>query len=66
MLDYLEQYEKDREEFWKQIGECVGYFNLKCPNCDRLRVEHYQGGKDICEKCNWCIQDDEYFINEFF
>ena len=37
------------------------YLETKCPNCGRLRVEHWSNGKDICEKCLWCIQDEDYY-----
>lgn len=37
------------------------YLETECPNCGRLRVEHWSNGKDICEKCLWCIQDEDYY-----
>ena len=45
----------------QDLGEYLGYDHEPCPNCGRLRVEIYSGGKHICEKCKWCIEDDEYF-----
>ena len=45
-------------------GELLGYIGEPCPNCGRLRVERWTCGKDICEKCNWCIQDDDYFFED--
>lgn len=58
--------ELEEREFWKKMGECEGYIKTSCPNCGRIRVEHWGCGKDICEKCHWCIQDKGYFINDFF
>ena len=43
------------------LGICEGYSHIECPNCGRLRVEHFSSGLDICEKCNWCIQKNEYW-----
>ena len=45
-------------------GECLGYIGEPCPNCGRLRVERWSCGKDICEKCGWCIQDNDYFVED--
>lgn len=62
----LDEIEENRKKFYEEMGEIVGYLDLACPNCGRHRVEHWSGGKDICEKCQWCIQDNGYFENEFF
>ena len=45
----------------QDLGEYLGYTGEPCPNCGRVRVEEYSGGKHICEKCNWCVEDEEYF-----
>lgn len=45
---------------FKELGKCEGYIDKECPNCGRMRVEHYSCGKDICEKCGWSIQDKTY------
>ena len=47
-----------------KIGKCLGYIGTPCPNCNRLRVERWSCGKDICEKCGWCIQDGTYFVED--
>ena len=57
--------EKEKE-FWESMGENQGYISIDCPNCGRHRVEHWSCGKDICEKCLWCIQENDYFYNEYF
>lgn len=36
------------------------YVGVPCPNCKRHRVEQI-GDKRVCEKCNWCIEDDFYY-----
>ena len=45
----------------QDLGENLGYIGEPCPNCGRVRVIAYSGGKHICEKCAWCIEDNEYF-----
>ena len=45
----------------QDLGNDLGYILDPCPKCGRLRVIAYSGGKHICEKCNWCIEDGEYF-----
>lgn len=42
------------------FGKLLGYDNEPCPNCGRLRLENYENSKQVCEKCLWCPQDDEY------
>ena len=41
-------------------GKCLGYVNRPCPSCGRIRLEAYENGKEVCEKCGWCPQDGEY------
>ncbi len=38
----------------------VMYVSKECPNCGRVRVEHYTNGKHVCEKCHWCIEENQY------
>lgn len=42
----------------------VKYVDMICPNCGRKRVEEYNNGFLICEKCNWNIKNKEYHIGE--
>lgn len=41
-------------------GKCLGYTGTPCPNCGRYRLERYECGKEICEKCEWCPQEQRY------
>ena len=50
----------------RSIGKLVGYTGNKCPNCGRLRVERYESGLEICEKCNWCEQTKSYWLEGVF
>lgn len=45
-----------------ELGEYEGYIEEDCENCGRHRVEHFSGGFDICEKCNWCKQLKTYIL----
>lgn len=65
-INWYSELDEEEKAFWDEMGECEGYTGEECPNCGRVRVEHWSGGKDICEKCHWCIQDNDYFTNEFF
>lgn len=38
----------------------IEYTGEDCPKCGRLRVELYNNGERICEKCNWNIDKQEY------
>ncbi len=33
----------------------LGYSHTPCPNCGRLRVERWDDGSEICEKCLWIV-----------
>lgn len=45
-------------------GKCLGYAARPCPNCGRLRLERYENGNEVCEKCGWCPQISEYVDRE--
>ena len=41
-------------------GKYLGYSSERCPNCGRVRLENYENGKQICEKCQWSPQEQRY------
>jgi ribosomal protein L37AE/L43A len=43
-----------------EYGKWLGYSSEPCPNCGRFRLEQYENGKEVCEKCEWCPQDQGY------
>lgn len=45
-------------------GKCLGYTGKPCPNCGRVRLERYDNGKEVCEKCEWCPQEGRYIDRE--
>ena len=38
----------------------LGYSSEPCPNCGRYRLERYENGKEVCEKCKQCPQNEAY------
>lgn len=42
------------------FGKYLGYSNKPCPNCGRLRLENFENGLQVCEKCGWCPQEGSY------
>lgn len=42
----------------------LGYAGTPCPNCGRYRLELYDNGKERCEKCAWCPQENRYVEDE--
>lgn len=48
------------EEFWARLGKCLGYASEKCPKCGRVRLEKYESGDIICEKCGWNNTTQKY------
>ena len=49
-----------------KLGNLIGYTGEKCPNCGRVRVEKWSCGYRICEKCNWCIEREDYIFMDFY
>lgn len=47
-----------REE--KNRGKCLGYIEEPCTQCGRIRVEAYENGDKVCEKCHWNETTKEY------
>ena len=47
------------------LGNWLGYTGERCPNCRRVRVEEWSCGKRICEKCHWCIEDEDYIYDDY-
>lgn len=52
-------YEQEEEE--KKSWQSLRYVDLSCPNCGRFRLEECANKKHWCEKCNWVVEDNEYF-----
>lgn len=44
----------------KQSAKCGEYTPDRCPNCNRHRVMLGSDNKRRCEKCCWCIEDNNY------
>lgn len=49
-----------------KFGEYLGYTGKPCINCGRYRVEHFSNGFEMCEKCRWCPQLDNYVSDDDF
>lgn len=55
----------------------IGYIDENCINCGRLRVELWDNGLKLCEKCNfdqdkqeysispWDIENEEYYFDSW-
>lgn len=56
--------EEKRERNHSKMG---GYTSDDCPNCGRQRIMKGDDGKHRCEKCAWCIEDNEidFEFNDF-
>lgn len=47
-----------------EYGKWLGYSSKPCPNCGRVRLERYENGKEVCEKCGWSPQEHRYVDSE--
>lgn len=54
--------EQDERMAWREIqrSKCGDYQDMACPNCSRHRIMMGADGKRRCEKCCWCVEDEEY------
>ena len=43
-----------------KFGQWLRYTGTPCPNCGRYRLGLYENHKRVCEKCEWCVEDEEY------
>lgn len=41
-------------------GKYLAYSNMPCPNCGRYRLERYENGKSVCEKCQYSPEEGRY------
>lgn len=53
LFDIYQEQQSESEKFWDRVGKCLGYISELCSKCGRARVEQYEHGDLICEKCNW-------------
>ncbi len=51
----------DQEDREKAKWASEEYVSDDCPKCGRRRLEKCANGKHWCEKCNWVVEDKEYF-----
>lgn len=49
----------DKEEKHREEWAALRYVPDACPRCGRARVELCQNGKHRCEKCFWCIEEQQ-------
>jgi uncharacterized protein (DUF983 family) len=38
----------------------------KCPHCGRMRLNLSENGKHLCEKCDWCPEENRRILDEEF
>ena len=62
-VDIIENLPSVQPTIMRSIGKLIGYTGNHCPSCGRLRVERYESGLEICEKCNWCEQTKSYWLD---
>lgn len=48
----------------KNRGKWLSYTDQECVNCGRVRVDLWENGDKICEKCNF-NQDTKEYENDY-
>lgn len=65
-LENMWQDENDRfDNFHKKMGELIGYTGKPCIRCGRCRVEKFNTGIEVCEKCGADQKTGECYENEY-
>lgn len=59
------QEEQIRKCYENEKGKLLGYINNPCCNCKRVRVEIYDNGNLICEKCGTDQKTQRLYENEY-
>ena len=44
----------------KEYLRAIKYTGDECPHCKRIRVELFENGKKICEKCSYNFDTNEF------
>ena len=65
MSNWLAEENERITNFWRKLGENLGYTDKECINCGRLRVEKYSSGNEVCEKCGFEQNTKQYYQNEY-
>ncbi len=60
LFDIYQEQSDESERFWNRVGKCLGYIGKGCTQCGRARVEKYENGELICEKCGWNETTGQY------
>ena len=54
-----------RDNFFKEMGNLIGYTGENCVNCGRCRVEKWSSGLKICDKCGTDQKTGEHYSNQY-
>lgn len=60
LSDLLSEQQEDELMRFESLPKTIEYVNNECVKCGRVRVELYENGHLICEKCNWNHTIKEY------
>ena len=60
-----EQEEQRRNKYFKTLGNYLGYDSKKCISCGRFRVNIFDNGNRVCEKCGTDQKTGEYYYNKY-
>lgn len=59
--EMLEQSQAEDSNFaLRQQAKLGDYVIVGCPNCGRYRVMVGDDNRRRCEKCGWCVEDNNY------
>lgn len=64
--ELMEKVQSEDEERLNSLPIPLKYTGDSCERCNRVRVELYDNGHLICEKCNWNHVTKEYNDNKFY
>ncbi|WP_342505652.1 hypothetical protein [Sporosarcina sp. FSL K6-2383] len=64
--DLLSEQQQEELKRLESLPKPIKYVSDECVKCGRVRVELYDNGHLICEKCNWSHTTNEYSTHREF
>lgn len=64
-INELEREQERENNYFKKLGNYVKYDSEECINCGRARVNIFDNGNKVCEKCGFDQKTGKSYCNEY-
>ena len=59
-MNWRDMQDEDEARLLRNRSKMGDYVSDPCPYCKRVRVMLGDDGKHRCEKCCWCVEDNDF------